>query len=115
MIPHGFAEADGGEEVVVVVFQRHLHGFSHRLETGKMDRRTDVVLFKDAVERRAVAHVVLIEIHVLAGDLLHALDGFGAGVDQVVDDDDAVALVQKLHTGVAADVPSAAGDQYVHI
>ena len=115
VVPHGLAEADGGEQVVVVVLQRHGHGFADRFESGEVDGAADVVLFKNPVERRAVAHVVFVEGHLLAGDLLHALDGLGAGIDEVVDDDHAVAAVQKLHAGVAADVAGAARYQYVHV
>ncbi len=115
VVAHGLAETHGGEEVVVIVFQRHRHGFADGLEPGEMDRAVDVVLFKDAVERRAVAHVVFIEGDVLARDLLHAFDGLRAGVDQIIDDDDLVAALEQLHAGVAADIAGAAGDEYVHV
>ena len=115
VIAHGFAEADGGIEVVVVVLQRHGHRLAHGLEAREVDGAADVVLFKDAVEGRAVAHVVFVEGHLFAGDLLHALDGLGVGIDQIVDDDHAVAAVEKLHAGMAADIARAAGDKYVHV
>ena len=35
-------------------------------------------------------------------------------VDQIVDNDNAIALFKQLHAGVAADVPGAAGDKNVH-
>ena len=114
VVAHGLAEAHGGEEIVVVVFQRHRHGLADGLEPGEVDRAVDAVLFKNAVERRTVAHVVLIEGHVLAGDLLYAFDGLDVGVDQIVDDDDIVAAFKQLHAGVAADIAGAAGDEYVH-
>ena len=114
MVAHGLAQADGGKEVVVVVFQRHRHRFAHGLEAREVNGAVDMVLFKDAVEGRPVAHVVFVEGHLFAGDLLHALDRPGAGVDEVVDDDHAVAAVQKLHAGMAADIPGAAGDKDIH-
>ena len=79
-----------------------------------MNGAADVVLFKDAVKGCSVAHVVFVEGDLLAGDLLYALDGLGAGIDQVVDHDNAVAAIEKLHAGMASDIPRAAGDKYVH-
>ena len=114
VVAHGFAETDRGEEVVVVVFQRHHDRFAHGLEPGEVDRAVDAVLFKDAVEHGAVAHVVFIEGDLFARDHFHTLDRLRAGIYKVVDDDDLMAAVEQLHAGVAADVAGAAGDEDVH-
>ena len=93
VVAHGLTQADGGEEVVVVIFQRHCDRFAHGLEPGKVDRTVDVMLFKDPVKGRAVAHVVFVEVDMPAGDLLNALDGLGAGVDKIVNNDDVVSAL----------------------
>ena len=80
-----------------------------------MDGAVDLVLFKDPVQGGPVAHVLLIKVHMLAGDLLHPLNGFCTGIDQVVNDDDADVLLQQLHAGVAPDITGAAGHAYVHV
>ena len=50
----------------------------------------------------------------IAGDFLNPADRLLAGVGQVVGHHDIVAGVDKLHTGVAADIAGAAADQDRH-
>ena len=72
------------------------------------------MLFEDAVQGGPVTHINLVEIQAFAGDLLYPLQGLGAGIHQVVRHDNAVASLQQLHAGMAANVSGAAGNQYVH-
>ena len=114
VIPHHLAQRYGGEKIVVVILKGHGHRLAHGLKPREVDHAVDLVLIEDGVHGLPVAHVLLIEVHMLAGDLLHALNGLRAGVDQVVHHHNAHVLLQKLNTGVASDVSGAAGDKYVH-
>ena len=111
---HGPAQGEGGAQVVVVVGQGLLHGLAHRLQPGEMDGAGGAVLLQNLVQQGLVPHVPPDEDHLLAGDLPDPLQGYLAGVAQVVHHDGGVPRLQQLHTGVAADVPGAASDQYVH-
>ena len=99
----GLAQADRGEEVVVIVLQRHLDRLADRFQPGEVDGAADVVLFKNAVQGGAVADVLLVEGHLLPGDLFNPVDGLGGRVYQIVDHNDIHALFQELNAGVASD------------
>ena len=114
MVSHGTAEGDGRVEIVVVILQRHGNRFTHSLETGKVDGAANVMLFKDTVQSSPVSHIYFIEVQRFAGDLLYTLQRLGTGVYQVIRYDNAVALFKKFNAGVAADIPGAAGYQYIH-
>ena len=115
MAAHRLAEGDGRAEVVVVVLQRYFDRFAHGLQTGEVDDAVDIVLFKYLIEPFTVAHVCLVENDRPAGYLLNAASGLGAAVDEVVDDDDVHAALQKLDAGMAADIAHAACYQNCHI
>ena len=69
-----------------------------------MNGAADGLLIEDAVKKRPVIHITLIEgANLLARDALDALEGNLAGVRQVVDHDDVIARVEQLNAGVAAD------------
>ena len=65
---------------------------------------------EDLVHCIAVKHVGLVEGEVLGGlvahDGLDAVDGDGAGVGEIIDDDDLVATLEQLNDGVRADKPA---------
>ena len=76
-----------------------------------MQHRTDRVLGKKAIELGAVAHIAADEGGRTAGDLGHALQGFGRTVAEVVEHHHLKARLQQRQRSVGADVASAAGDQ----
>lgn len=81
---------------------------SAHLQRGKVDYAVDLgVLLEDFVESRLVGDVHLVEGGALAGDELNAVDAFFGGVVKVVDDDHAVACVQKSNDGKRANVSAA--------
>ena len=106
---------NAGHKVVVVVLERNLRRFADRLERGEMDRRVEALLgIKDLVELLLVADIDLVELHGLPRDLLHALKRLLRAVAEIVDDDDLMPRVQKLHNRVASDVSGSAGDENLH-
>ncbi len=73
------------------------------------------MLFKNAVQRGAVADILLVEGDLLPGDLLNPFDRLGGRVYQIVDHNDIHALFQELNAGVASDITGTAGYQYSHV
>ena len=114
VVAHGFTQRNRGEEVVVVIFQRHRNRFTDCLQPGKMNDTSDVIFFKDRIECSTVTDVIFIENEILSRNLLDAFKGFFTGIDQVVDNNHPVSLVQKLNTGMAADKAGSTGNKNVH-
>ena len=96
--------------MVAIVLQGLFDAFAHGLEAGEVDDGIDPVLGKGLPQALLVLAVQLIESGTFAGDGFDAVDDIGLGIGQVVHDDGVVAGVQQLDHGVAADIPSAAGD-----
>ena len=112
---HDLGQDQGGIEVVVVIFPGLFHAFAYSLQPGEVDDAGDVVLGKNLAQQGLIPDIALVEFNGLAGDLLHPLQAHRVGVHQIVDDYHAIAVFQQLHTGVGANVPGTAGNQYVHV
>ena len=114
VVTHRLAERDRRAEVVVVIFQRHMHRLAHGFEAREMNDAVNLLLGKNAVEPGTVAHVHLIKFQRPARDLFDPSARLCTAVDKIVHHDDIHALLEQLHTRVAADVAHAAGHQYGH-
>ena len=97
MVAHDVDEHQGVLDVVVVVFDGLAHRLADGLKAGKVDDAVNLMGIEDLVHRIAVEHVGLVEGEVLGGlvahDGLDAVDGDGAGVGEIIDDDDLVATL----------------------
>ena len=112
MVAKGACELERAAQVVLVVLDGLVHRLAHRLVRGEVNGTADGLLVEDAVEKRPVLHVALVEgTNLLARDALDALEGDLAGVGQVVDHDDVIASVEQLNAGVAADEAGTARDK----
>ena len=115
MVAHDVDEHQGVLDVVVVVFDGLAHRLADGLKAGKVDDAVDLMGIEDLVHRIAVEHVGLVEGEVLGGlvahDGLDAVDGDGAGVGEIIDDDDLVATFEQLNDGVRADKAGATGNE----
>ena len=114
------AQGQRAREIVPVVFQRLLHAFAHGLEAGEVDDGVHFVLGEDAVERRAIEDVRLVEFQAVvvcrqAGDLSHPVKRELARVAQVVHNDHVVALIQQFDAGVTSDEPGSARYEHADI
>ena len=115
MAAHGLEQIQGADEVIGVVLQRLGNALTHRLQTGKVDHRVNAgVLDKQVLHLGLTAQLGLDKGYLLSRDLLHPAQGLLAGVAQIVRYHDVVPRLDKLHTGVAADIAGAAGDQNRH-
>ena len=92
MVLHCLTECDSGEEVIVIVFQRHRDGFTNGFEPGKVNHAADIMFIKDGIQRGAVTHVVFVEDNIFAGNLLHSFQRLFAGVYKVIDHNNIVPL-----------------------
>ena len=115
MVAHDVNEHQGVLDIVVVVLDGLAHRFADGLKAGEVDDAVDLVGIEDLVHRIAVEHVGLVESEVLGGlvahDSLDAVDGDGAGVGEVIDDDDLVAAFEQLNDGVGTDEAGTAGNK----
>ena len=111
VLPHRLQQHERGIQIVVVVFDRLGHGLAHGLESGEMNDPVDVVLGEDTLHERLVAHVAIITLDRLAGDLLDSLKRDGRRIAVVVYGNHIVALVEQLDIGVGGDESGAARNQ----
>ena len=89
--------------------QEHSHQVAVLAHALALIRRDILKLEGPDPDKCAVAALYHDASEILTGDLLHPIQTRGVGVAQVVDDHDTVALVQKLHAGMGADIARAAG------
>ena len=106
---HNIQDVQGAVQVVGVILDGLGNAFAHGLVGGKLDHTVNAGIFrKDLFNCRMVGHICFHKLEILTGDLAHTFQGFGAGVVIVIGHDNVVPCGQKLYTGVAADVTSAA-------
>jgi len=114
VLRHDLAQGQGGIQIVAVIAQGNGHTLPHCLQAGEVNHRVESVLVEDAVHGGLVAHVGLVNLDAAAGDLLHPFQGLGIAVGIVIHHHHAVARLEHLHTGMAADKPGAAGQKDIH-
>ena len=114
MALHGLAEVDGGAQVIAVVLQGLLHGFAHCLVAGEVNDSVNILQIEEFAHAVIVPQIQVVEFGTLSGDLLDAVHHHLLGIVEIVGDDDIVACIQKLHTGVASDKTGSSGDKYLH-
>jgi len=108
---HGLQQADGADDVVVVIAQRLLHRFAHRLEPGKVHHGGGLGGLQRGLQRGAVADVALDHPQRAARDALDPAQRFALRVAEVVVDGDGMAGGEQFDAGVRTDVAGAAGDE----
>ena len=112
---HDVQNVQRAGQIVGVVLDGLGNALADGLVGGELDDTVNVlVLGKDLLHGVLVGHVGLDKTEVLAGDLLDAGQGLGAGVVVVIGYNDVVPCGQKFHTGVAADVAGATANQNCH-
>ena len=109
ILPHSLEQQQGAGQIVVIILQGLGNGFSHCLQSGKVDHSVDAVIGKNLLHARKIQHIRPIEGDGFAGDLPDPVYAFLFGIGQVVHDDDFIAAFQQLYTAVAADESGAAG------
>ena len=124
MLAHDVAQNERVGDVVVVVLERLFDALAHGFEPSEVNNAVNIILGKNALERVAIEHIVLVELHALGStrrslavgfcllhDLSDAINGLLAGIRQVVDNDHAITSLEQLDARMAANKASTAGDQ----
>src|SRR6267378_4135584 len=111
---HRAAQRQRALHVVVVVFDRFLNRFAHRLESGEVDYGIESMSREYVPQRVRVAHVRLCELGRPAGDPGDAPDHRAMAVAQVVENDDLVPRLHQLDASVGSDVAGPARHQHLH-
>jgi len=94
----------------VVVLEGLGYAFAYGFEAGEVDDGVEAVFGEDAVEGLAVAYIDVVVLDFLADELAYALEGFGLGIDEVIDYDHAVAGFVEFDDGVRGDEAGTAGE-----
>ena len=114
VLRHHAAQRHGSAQVVLIIIERDAHGFAHGLQACKVHHAVDMLLIKNAADKRRVAAIALVQGDGLAGDLFHTGNGLGAAINKIIQYDHFVARVQQANAGVGADIAGAAGKQKTH-
>ena len=115
MLAHYFEKNERSVNVVVVILKRLDAAFAHGFEPSEVNYAVDFVFGENLLHSRAIAHIGVVELNLLAGDLLYPLDAFVARVYHIVERDYFVAAVEKLDFGMRGDIPRAARDKYFFV
>ena len=112
---HLFTQGQGRGYVVLIVGERNATGFPHRLQTGKVDDRFNLVLGQHGGQGRAIPHIQLIKRGRAPGDGGNALQHDRVRVAEVIHHHHILACLQQRHHGMTTDIPGTTRDQYRHI
>jgi hypothetical protein len=111
MLLHTPQQTQRPVNIDIVIIERSLTTLAHGFEGGEVDNIVDVrVRGEDLVELRFVGNVAGVVFGSLAADELDAVEDFGGGVVEVVDDDDFVVCFEEGEGGEGADVAGATID-----
>ena len=75
-----------------------------------MNHSTDIMLGKNRIECRSVAHISLDKGDSCASNCFDALQAFMARIGKIVNNDDVKSCRNQLNNGVATNIPSATSD-----
>ena len=114
VLRHHAAQRHGSAQVVLIIIERDAHGFAYSLQTRKVHHAVDMLLIKNAADKRRVAAIALVQGDGLAGDFFHTGNGLGAAINKIIQYDHFVARVQQANAGVGADIAGAASKQKTH-
>ena len=104
---HHFQQRQGGIDVISVILDRLLHGFSHRLQPGKMNHHVDGVFRKNSFQCVRVFHVRPVHLRPHARNLLNPPEDLRAAVIKIVGDDYVIACSNQFYCGVGPDISGA--------
>ncbi len=96
-------------QIVLVVLQRFVHGFTHGLVGSEMNHGVESVPFENAAQRFYVAGVDFPENDLASDDFLDTIQSRGFRVGKVVDNHHIISGFDESHRGVCADVSGTSG------
>lgn len=104
---HAFEQRFGAAQVVVVILERLCHAFADLGIGGEVDHALDPLVFKQAVDKGAVADIALVKARARGNR------GAEAGFQVIRDNHFASGLNQRAR-GVRADIARAAQNKNRH-
>ena len=115
MAAHNIQDVQGAVQVVAVILDGLGDTLAHSFVGCELNHAVDIgIIGKDFLHCILVGHVCFHKAEVLTGDLFDTSQCLGAGIVEVVRNDDVVTRSQKLYAGVAADVAGATANQNCH-
>ena len=112
---HHFQQRHGAVQIVAVVLQGLLDTFSYCFVGCKMNNCIDVLLSKHMAQLILTCAVDLVECRGLTSNFCDIAHSSVMCIIKIVGNDDFVACIQQLHSGMAADITCAAGNKDIHI
>ena len=88
----------------MIVFQRFYNGLSNGLQAGKMNDRINRFIFKDLDKSLFIQHIGFIKLQGFSRDLFHSSKGFFTGIIEIVRNNNVIAGVEQLNTGMASNI-----------
>lgn len=111
---HHLTEGHGTAHIVVVILQRLLHRFAHRLQPGEMDHGVNSVLAEHPAQAVSVPDIAFIKREGLARQLLYTAEGLRLGVVIIVHHHDIVACGQQFDTRCGCRYIRSRRNKYCH-
>ena len=105
---------DGAPEVVLIIFQRVLDGFPHRLISGKVDQPLEASFLKKRAGGCFIRDIQKVEVRLHSGDGGDPLQHRRFGVAEVVCNGDLMACLLEEDDGMGPDISGSPGNEDAH-
>ncbi|CWQ39946.1 Uncharacterised protein [Neisseria meningitidis] len=77
---HFFRQHQAAGNIIIIIFYRLGHTFTHRFQAGKMNHRINAVFRKNTAQNLTIADIALIKRNLLAGNRFQAWQDIDAGI-----------------------------------
>jgi hypothetical protein len=115
VIAHFVNKVKSARDVVVIIFDRHSDRFTDSLKTRKMDNGIDIVFVKYLLYALTVEKVDFVKLGTDAGNCFDMVNYLCLRIGKVIENNDLLALLNKVNAGMRADIARTAGNKYAHL
>ena len=112
---HHLEQGNGSAHVVLVVFQWDFRWLAHSFQCRKVNHSANVIRLENLEKALIVSNVDIEERNGLFDNVLDSRNRVVTGVDEIVNDDNFIAVLDKLHNRMWSNVASTASDQNVFL
>ena len=112
---HGGDQTQGTVDVVVIVLKRFCHRFANRFQAREVDNGFNRVIVKDFSHQCFIADIAFNESRLFTRKAFNDRQHAALTVAQVIKNDNIVAALQQLHTGMTSYVTATTCYQNSHI
>lgn len=92
-ILHATEEVDSTAEIVMVIHDGFFDRLGDGFEAGKMYDEIKLMIFENFFDGAKIGKIDVVESGGFTGEFLDVFDGGGFAIDEIVDDDDAMATL----------------------